>query len=472
MVDCHGSQCGFCTPGFVMSLFALTSNGRRADAGEAAIDDALAGNLCRCTGYAPIVARGSRRMRERAEATRSSACARPTTLAAAARRWQDDETLAVGDGRPPLLSPRPPSTSWPSCCSSSPRRPILAGSTDVGLWVTKQMRRLDRSSMSAASRAAADRARRDDAHRDRRRRQPTRDAHGGAGGATIPTWARCGGASRSLQIRNAGTIGGNIANGSPIGDSPPVADRARRHAACCGAARERARAAARGLLPRLRQAGPRGRASSSRAVIVPQPAPGTRFRAYKISKRFDQDISAVCAAFRDAARRRARSPTARLAFGGMAATPEAGRQRRGGAGRPAPGPRRRVEAAMAALAQDFAPLTDMRASAGYRLRGRAEPAADASCRDRRAPARDPARRRPEPRPMSEPQSKAASATASASAARQRRAARHRRGALHRRHAGAGRPAARLARPVDQGARADRSASTSTRSAPLPAWSAC
>ncbi len=357
MVDRHGSQCGFCTPGFVMSMFALTRNAEALPGGEA-IDDALAGNLCRCTGYAPIV---------RAVEQAYAAGPRDDALAAGAeetlarlRALADEETLVVGVGGRRFIAP-PTVDALAVTLLAEPDATIVAGCTDVGLWVTKQMRRLDPVVYLGRIEAL-------------RRIEETADAvvlgagvsHSDAMAALAPHYPDLGEMWRrfaSVQIRNAGTLGGNIANGSPIGDGNPSLIAA-------DATLQLRRGAERRSLPLedfFVAYGKQDRRPGEfvESITVPKPAPGTRFRAYKISKRFDQDISAVMAGFRLRVEGGTVSDV-RLAYGGMAATP-----RRAAAAEAAilgrPWTVATVEAAAEALGEDFHPISDMRASAGYRL---------------------------------------------------------------------------------------------------------
>ena len=359
MVDTHGSQCGFCTPGFVMSLFAYFHQHDRADDGS--LKDALAGNLCRCTGYRPILDAG-RRMFELAGGKKDRFAAEETALLAQlgtlTRSRMLRHSTPEGDFLAPetpeqladLLAELPAGESW-----------ILAGGTDVGLWVTKQQR-VPRSIVWLGRIAALKRI---TDHGDR--------IEIGAGvtytdafaaiAALHGDFARMLRRLGSTQIRNSGTIGGNIANGSPIGDSMPAL------IALGASIRLQSRAGSREMaledfyLAYRKTALQPGEFVAS--VTVSKPGPYSRFGVYKLSKRFDQDISAVLAAFHvvlDAETVR----TARLAYGGMAGVPAravkteaalAGRRFR-----PA-----EIEPAVAALAEDFQPMSDMRASAGYRL---------------------------------------------------------------------------------------------------------
>ena len=358
MVDCHGSQCGFCTPGFVMSLFALT---RHANAlpDDDTIDDALAGNLCRCTGYAPIV-RAAKQMYE-LNPRQDTVAAREMETVEALRSLGDTQTVSVGEGKRRFYAPATVD-ALAALVEANPDATIVAGSTDVGLWVTKEMRRLD--TIIYVGRIA-DLA------------QIEESADGiviGAGvsytdamamlGRHYPDMGEVIRRLGSVQIRNAGTIGGNVANGSPIGDSLPLLIAA-------GATLHLRRGSERRSMPiedffldYSRQDLRPGEFVEK--IVVPFPAVVTRFRAYKISKRFDQDISAVIAAF-NLRIDDGRVAEARVAFGGMAETPKRARaveaRLTGSAWTEAT-----VRSAMAELEKDFTPITDWRASAGYRLR--------------------------------------------------------------------------------------------------------
>ena len=357
MVDCHGSQCGFCTPGFVMSLFAMSRN-FEAVPSDSEIDDTLAGNLCRCTGYAPI-ARAAARLYD-TDPRRDHFTAREAETLEALSQLRDHVTLAFGQGPRRFFAPAT-LDALAELLAAHPEATVVAGSTDVGLWVTKALQRLgtvvwlgridelaqvvetEQSIEIGAGVSYTDAA-------------ETLSRHYPDMGEVI---RRLG----SVQIRNLGTIGGNIANGSPIGDSPPLLIAA-------GATLHLRLGDKRRSLPLedfFLDYGKQDRQPGEfvEKVEVPLPAAGSTFRAYKISKRFDQDISAVLGAFQlrfDGAR----VTEARVAYGGMAATPK-----RATAVEScligADWDEATVERAMAALEQDFVPITDWRASAGYRL---------------------------------------------------------------------------------------------------------
>jgi xanthine dehydrogenase small subunit len=351
MVNLSGSQCGFCTPGFVMSLYAHHRNGAPTD--EDTVHDVLAGNLCRCTGYGPIVA--AARAMNSPEWPAESA---PQPIASDGML-----SLAFEDPRGVrrlFFAPRT-LTELERVSQEHPEATYVAGATDVGLWVTKKLQVLQ-TVISLNSVA------------ELRRMQDTGAAlEIGAGVRYSEAFAALAALSPdlgellrrlgSVQVRNAGTIGGNIANGSPIGDTPPplIALDARIVLNKAGTRRTLA------LEDFFLAYGKQDRAAGEfvEKIIVPKPAAGTVFHTYKLSKRFDQDISAVCAAVAlklegDTVR------NVRIAYGGMAATPRRARAAEA-ALEGKPWNEASVAAAMAAMERDFTPLTDMRASAGYRM---------------------------------------------------------------------------------------------------------
>jgi xanthine dehydrogenase small subunit len=338
MVDCHGSQCGFCTPGFVMALYAHCKSGTPPE-----LSDAIAGNLCRCTGYRPILHAG-KHARELADWQQEAVedAARAKRIAALPK-----DTARVQGFFTPLSV-----AEFARYLLEHPKAAILAGGTDVGLWITKEHRDLDE--VAYIGRVAE----------LRKIEETPRQLEIGA----AVTYAEAYEALERLhpdigellrrlgavQVRAAGTLAGNIANGSPIGDSMPVllaldatlilqkgeAKREARLARFYTGYRKSV------LLP----------GEFIRAIRVPKLVPGARFAAYKLSKRFDQDISSICAAFHVAGGK------ARFGFGGMAATPARARQAE--AAYAAKG----IEAACTALVEDFSPISDQRASAWYRIR--------------------------------------------------------------------------------------------------------
>ncbi len=359
LVDHHGSQCGFCTPGFVMSLFALWLN---EDAPNVArIEDALAGNLCRCTGYQPIIAaaqamyRNADRSLDRFALARGDITAKLAALA-------DAETLSLGGEGRRFLAPAT-TEALADLVIAHPEATLVAGATDVGLWVTKGMRRLD----PVISLGRVDTLRDIEDQGDHLRigamanHVDVRRALAAISPQLDELMRRFGGE----QVRNAGTIGGNIANGSPIGDLPPAL-------IALGARLVLRRGESRRILAledffldyRKQDRRP---GEFVEVVLVPKLEASVLFHVSKISKRFDEDISALCGAFlirRDAAGAIAE---ARLAYGGMAGIPKRARAAEA-ALLGQPWNASTVSAAIAALGEDFTPLSDMRASASYRLK--------------------------------------------------------------------------------------------------------
>ncbi len=366
MVDCHGSQCGFCTPGFVMSLWATYERASESNARPTRqqLADELSGNLCRCTGYRPILDAGQR-MFDLPAAHLVSA-----PVVAALRELRRDAPLEYrpaartpgtgGEPRRSFFAPRS-LDALAALREQLPSATLLAGCTDIGLWVNKQFRELgdiiylgevealQRIEAGDAGLTISAGASLEAAWRALAQRWPT----------LTDVWLRFA----SPPIRNAGTMGGNIANGSPIGDCAPVL-------------------LALDAQVELRQ-GPRtrrmdlgefytdymkNRMHSGEFVLalhIPALPAHRQVRAYKISKRFDCDISALCAGFAieldgDVVKQ------IRLAYGGMAGIvkrathAEAALQGQGWC-------ETSVLAAQAALERDFTPLSDMRASAGYRM---------------------------------------------------------------------------------------------------------
>ncbi|KQM75865.1 FAD-binding molybdopterin dehydrogenase [Sphingomonas sp. Leaf22] len=338
------SQCGFCTPGFVMSLY-----GRAVGAAghDLPVADVIAGNLCRCTGYGPIL-----------DAAR-----------AVPQIDRDDRQLAVAlrglaamdapEARPTWFAPRS-TDDLAALLIEHPHARLIAGATDVGLWVTKGLRDIDvpvfigdvpelrTITEDAAGVTLGAAVRYAEAHDVLARLHPDL-------GELV---RRIGG----LQVRNAGTIGGNIANGSPIGDGPPAL-------IALGATLVLRRGDQRRTLALedyFLAYGKQDRAAGEfvERIHIPRPAPDAIVHIAKLSRRFDSDISAVCGAFH-LTLRDGIIAEALVAFGGMAATP-----RRAPACEAtltgAPFADATIARAVAALREDFAPLTDVRGSAAYR----------------------------------------------------------------------------------------------------------
>ena len=355
MVDHHGSQCGFCTPGFVMSLFAAWCNGDGLAKPD--IDTTLAGNLCRCTGYQPIVDAAA------ALETRSIPPdferQRRETEASLMAAITHDETVCLSDGHRSFTAP----TSIEGFVQSYAQMPdatIVSGATDVGLWVTKQNRHLPNMIWTGRVKGF-DKVERRGAHW----RIGPAVTHAAAMATLADGRPDLGEVMRrfgSVQVRASGTVCGNIANGSPIGDLSPMLIALAAEVELAGPASNRRLPLESFFIDYGRQ--DREADEFVSAILVPV-TPTPLFRAYKISKRFDQDISAVLGAFSLTVSGR-RITSARLAFGGMAATPV----RAAAAEAVLTGAALEIsafKAAAAALAEDFTPISDMRASADYRL---------------------------------------------------------------------------------------------------------
>jgi xanthine dehydrogenase small subunit len=359
LVDGHGSQCGFCTPGFVMSLWAGYERHRAAGTvpTRQQLADDLSGNLCRCTGYRAILDAAQRAFERPAPPFDRAAAA------AALRGLRASPSLhyAPRGGTPVFHAPRT-LAEFAALREARPQARVLAGGTDLGLWVTKQLR--DPGELIHVGEVA---------ELGRVELQPGRIVIGAAASlesawqALVQEWP----ALRDLwlrfaapPLRAAGTMGGNVANGSPIGDSAPVL-------MALGAALVLRRGERVRTLPldEFYLDYMRNRLEPGEFVqAIEVPRRGGRaqaVRAYKVSKRFDCDISALCLAAAielDGER----ITSARLAFGGMAATVRRAAQAEA-ALLGQPWTEATAVAAMAALARDFTPLTDLRASAGYRM---------------------------------------------------------------------------------------------------------
>ena len=335
MVTHHGSQCGFCTPGFVASMAVGHANGRTDH------DDVMAGNLCRCTGYAPIV--------RAAEAVEG----------AAVPDWVQDtppSVEAVGDEACFVPETADALASW---YEDNPDGTLIAGATDVGLWVTKALRDLEPVAFLHRCRdlqgieergdtlhvgAAVTMAAFHDAIRDR-----------------LPSYAELVRRYGFEQVRQAATIGGNIANGSPIGDNPPAL-------IALGATLHLRKGERRREMPIedfFLDYGKQDRAPGEFVEAISLPAESPALRCYKLSKRFDQDISAVCGCF-NVSVNDGIVESARIAFGGMAGIPKRATSTEDALIGKA-WAEDNVSAAMEAMRDDFAPLSDMRASAAYRM---------------------------------------------------------------------------------------------------------
>ncbi len=340
LVDFHGSQCGFCTPGFVMSLYAAHQNGKRD------FDDLLAGNLCRCTGYAPII-RAARAVIDEPQP-----------------EWLTDEAdilQAMKTGDTSLTGAFIPASlySFADFYAKNPEAAIVAGATEVGLWVNKEFKRPSPMIFT---------------HNIEEMQQIEQRDTGlwiGAGvtitrlreaiGDLYPDFGELLRRYGSEQVRNSATIGGNISNGSPIADSPPAL-------IALGATIMLRRGETRreiALEDFYISYGKQDREAGEFVESLFIPKQPDNLACYKLSRRFDQDISTLCGCF-NIKIADGKVDTARIAFGGMAATPLRARA---------------VETALVGqvwneetvlqackqFATDYTPISDVRSSADYRL---------------------------------------------------------------------------------------------------------
>jgi xanthine dehydrogenase small subunit len=360
MVDQHGSQCGFCTPGFVMSLFAMYHDQDRAEqSARQAIDEGLAGNLCRCTGYVPIVKAARQALGQ--PASDHFVRHRELTIRALEKIQPVTATHVEWEGRH-FFSPRSLS-ELSRLLVEYPEAVMVAGATDVGLWITKQLRCMDvlvhTGHVMELQKLAVDPIRERLEIGAAVSYSNAMDILGETYPDFMPMLSRLG----AVQVRNAGTIGGNIANGSPIGDMPPplIALQARLVLRSSSGRRELdledyfVAYGKQDLRP----------GEFIEKVLLPLPGEGRVFRVYKLSKRFDQDISSVCAAFAmtlwdDEV------TEIRICYGGMAGIPARAR----GAERALLGQKwtlENIEQAKSAMADDFQPISDWRAGSEYRM---------------------------------------------------------------------------------------------------------
>lgn len=355
MVEHHASQCGFCTPGFVMSLYAMWMQNPNPDRQD--VERTLQGNLCRCTGYRPIV---DAALAIQGSATSDPLYAERNQVLAKLEAMQAQKRITSGNNDALFIVPFD-ENDFAAALLEFPYAIIVAGATDVGLWVTKGFRKInpviyigglkelqglnvENGSMRIGAGVTYSRA-----VAAMTKMHPSM-------GALL--W-RIGGE----QVRNAGTIGGNIANGSPIGDMPPPL-------------------IALGAIVELRKGhqirqmpleeyfisyGKQAREMSEfvRAIVVPAPKAGAHFAAYKISKRRDEDISALLGAFHILVEN-GTVRFAQICFGGMAGTPKrATRVEAALLGQP--WNQVTIDAAIEHFSSDYQPLSDWRASADYRL---------------------------------------------------------------------------------------------------------
>ncbi len=350
MVQCHGSQCGFCTPGFVMSLFGMYQNHvcHGQPITRELAQEELSGNLCRCTGYRPIL-----------DAAQQMAALPPVAVDEAQVLRQLAQLQAPAADGTAYLAP----TTLPALLAARAAHPgaqVVAGCTDVGLWVTKMHKQYAQIL---------------DVTRTAELLQLGEDAQRITIGAAVSLTDAFAALTRQwpqlhsfatrfagLPVRNSGTLGGNVANGSPIGDSMPLLIALRAQIVLASTRGERT-LALEDLYTGYRQNVMAADELLVR-IVVPRPGVTEALRAYKISKRFDDDISAVCLVINldieaGVVRR------ASLGAGGVAATPARARQAEA-ALTGQPWSQETVQRAADTLQSEFSPISDMRASGAYR----------------------------------------------------------------------------------------------------------
>jgi len=355
MVDEHGSQCGFCTPGFVMSMFAHfhASDSVRNDPHH--IEHALAGNLCRCTGYKPIKRAMSAALNTQGDQFTAAVDATIAKLKALQNNDADDRSYFIPTSLEALFKVQ----------QNNPDAKLVAGATDLALEVTQQLKPINKlihlKSIPQLNSVE----------------QTSTSITIGAAVSVeqclslitpiIPGAEQMLLRFGSAQIRGQATIGGNIGNASPIGDLPPLL---------------------LALDAQLQWQGPQGERSMpisefyisyKKTALLPQeiitavsfdkppinsPAANTQFAVYKISKRMDDDISAVCVAI-NLQTEANKIIDLKLALGGMAAIPKRATQAELLA-KGKPWNEQTINGIQAALEDEFAPLSDARASAEYR----------------------------------------------------------------------------------------------------------
>ncbi len=356
MVDNHASQCGFCTPGFVMSLYGLWMTNPKPSNND--IETALQGNLCRCTGYEPIIhaaqsiSKNGKVDDDPLILERQSVKRQLVELSDGARVeiHYSDELLIVPSSVEDLADAR----------QNHPDSTIVAGSTDVGLWVTKMMRNISPAIFIS--------------HLEELHGINTKNDSINVGACVTYTemqglisshlpqlkeyWNRIGGE----QVRNMGTIGGNVANGSPIGDTPPILIALGATVTLRCGKKQRSVLLQEFFIDYGKQ--DREPGDFVESINIPLPAKGDVFAAYKVSKRRDEDISAVCSAFKLRISDGVVSD-AIIAFGGMAGIPKRASDVEAELiGKP--WNEENVSKAKASFDKDFTPLSDWRASAEYR----------------------------------------------------------------------------------------------------------
>ena len=355
LVQCHGTQCGFCTPGFVMSMFGIYQNHERGSTlDRTGAQEALSGNLCRCTGYRPIL-----------DAAAQMPALPPATVDASAVIQKLEQLVETDTQFDATLSYERPESldKLLQIRAAHPEAQVVAGCTDVGLWVTKQHKRFDKV-LDVTAAAELRVIEQHDGHLRIGAAATLEDAFG-AIKVRWPQLHKFAARFAGLPVRNSGTLGGNVANGSPIGDSMPLLIALNAQVVLASVRGERS------LPLEALYTGYRQNVMVPDELVIridipltPSDSSQQHLRAYKISKRQDDDISAVCLVL-NLQMENGIVTQASIGAGGVAATPARARQTEE-ALRGHPWTQATVQAAAQVLQSEFSPISDMRASGEYR----------------------------------------------------------------------------------------------------------
>ncbi|WP_350359318.1 xanthine dehydrogenase small subunit [Vreelandella sp. SM1641] len=358
MVKCHGSQCGFCTPGIVMSLFTLHNNltQRPAPLTPERLEAALGGNLCRCTGYRPI--------RDAALSMNDAPYQRPQWFDAPLPASENEAQVIDLAGTTAFFAQPTSLAALTQLRQAAPQARLVAGGTDLWLESTQRLASLDQ--LIDVSRVAELLTIEEATFESQTgwwvgagvtytQLEPLFDAH-------LPAFAHLLHRLGSEQIRNRGTLGGNIANASPIGDTPPVLLALDAQVEIASVNGKRCLTLEDFFLDYKKTALAADEVVSR--IFIPRLPESHQLRVWKLSKRREDDISAVLGAFSYRLEQGVLHDV-RIAFGGMAATPKRAKAAEAileGSAITADA----FRAAQLALDEDFQPMSDVRGSQHYR----------------------------------------------------------------------------------------------------------
>lgn len=351
LVEYHGSQCGFCTPGFIMSMFALYQKAQQPD--REAVIQALSGNLCRCTGYRPIIdATLSVCQNKATDKFKQAETHTVQRLIDINREGISTDNLLVPTSRHELAAAK----------AKYPKANVFAGSTDLALQVTQQLKTFDK--LIALGEVPE-------------LNQLAEHPQGLFIGAALPL----GKIESSLlkhfpqlsellwrfaatPIRNQASLGGNVANASPIGDMPPALLALNAMIHMDDGEKKRTIPASEFFLDYRKTA--LKTSEWIEGIFIPFIAPTHLVRGYKVSKRYEDDISAVCAVF-NAHIIDGKVQSMHSGFGGVAAIPATVSALNSQLIDKIWSSRDTFEMGKDILKQAFSPLDDVRASKTYRI---------------------------------------------------------------------------------------------------------